>query len=285
MNPIQPLVEEDADLRVFRIKKRYGAAYGFITGLAFAISVWGADAYLLSRAHAFFPWLKLIIGMMAASIAGGIVGYLAIRFQRSVISFLLWLLASGFFAWLLVFIPLQAAPYLSRILEPELNGLLTIGPVSEFSSRVSIAFLWVVIFTSIVGVLEFPLVDSGVFSYSISGKFIPFLVCITIMALGGNMADDLSNKPLRLPIVSMNNTIQFALDHQDKPADPKASRDMHVASLRTVQDYISAERNLIVGSHDNVLEQFHVLIKFKKGWVDCQVLFGSPITCRPAVSQ
>jgi hypothetical protein len=281
MRQIKPLEAPDADGRVFRIKKRYGAVYGFVTGLAFAGTVWGWDACLLSQAHAFFPWLKLIIGAVCASLGAGLSGYLAIRVQRSAISFLLWLLAAGLFAWLLVFVPLQAAPYFSRLLEPELARLITVGPVSEFSARVSVAFLWIVIFVSIVGALEFPLVDSGVFSYSAFGRVFPFLVCAAIMALGGNMADSLSNEPLRLPIVSMNNTIQFALDHRGKPADPKAARDMHAASLRPVQDSLTVERKLIIGSYDNVLEQFHVLIKFEKQWVDCQVLFGSPMTCQP----
>lgn len=47
---------------VLRLKRRLGMAYGLSLGLAFAVSSWGVDGYLLSQAHALYPWLKLIIG-------------------------------------------------------------------------------------------------------------------------------------------------------------------------------------------------------------------------------
>ena len=255
--------------------------YGMITGLAFAVMVWGWDGYLLNEAHAFLPWLKLVIGIISAVITGGIIGYLGIRLQNSIIAFILWLVASVIFAWLTVAIPLQFVPFFSRLLNPQLKDLIAIGSANEFTTRVATSFLWNVIFTSIAGILEFPLVDSAVFSFSVAGRFLPFLVCIVIMGIGGNMADELNNKPLRSPIVSLDYVLQFTVDHQGKQVDPKTARDMHLASLRSIQDSITSERQLLIGSYDEVFEQIHVLIKFKSNWADCLMLFEQPISCQP----
>jgi hypothetical protein len=268
------------DSRVLTTKLQRGAEYGALAGLTFAIAMWGYDGYLLQQAHALFPWLKLIVGSLLSPIAGGIVGYLAIRLQNSIASFFLWLLAAAAFALLTVLVPLNVAPAISRILEPDLKVLLHYGIISDFMLRVGVAYAWIVIFTSIAGVLEYPLVDASVFSYSVLGRFIPFLLCLVIMILAGGIADGLNNEPLRSALFSMNSTIQFVSDHQGQQVDPKLIRLYHTASLRNVQDLITPERHLVIGSYDELFEQVHVLVKFRSHWVDCLVFYGQPSLCQ-----
>src|SRR5512134_3208893 len=75
---MQPVSTTDAKFRMIRQKKRiYGAIYGIVAGLAFAISTWGWDGFLLSQAHAFLPWTKLIIGSVGCAVAGGLAGWLS----------------------------------------------------------------------------------------------------------------------------------------------------------------------------------------------------------------
>lgn len=269
------------DSHVLLVKEWRGAMYGVVAGLTFAIAMWGYDGYLLQQAHAFFPWLKLIIGAILSLIIGGVIGYLAIHSRHGIASVLIWLIAAGLFALLTVVVPLQLAPAISRLLEPKLNNLLNYGAINEFMLRVGIAFAWIVIFTFITGVLEYPLVDASVFSYSVLGRYIPFLFCIVIMSFAGAIADGLNNQPLRDALISTNNTLQFVIDNQGRQADPKLSRQLHAASFRNVQDSITPERKLIIGSYDELFEEVHVLIKFKSQWVDCLSFYGQPSLCQP----
>ena len=281
MKSLKPIDAIKPDERVFRLKRQYGIIYGAITGLAFAGGMWGLDGYLLSQSHAFFPWLKLIIGAVLSTLTGVIFGYLAIRIERGIYSLLLWLAASGVFAWLTISVPLQFAPFFSRLLEPQLNGLLTYGLISEFMVRMGVAFAWIIIFTVITGILQLPLADTSVFSTSIFGKVIPFVVCILIMGIAGSIADELNNAPLRDAITSMDHTIQFIVDNKGKEISPQDSRELHVASMRLVQDSVTAQRQLIIMSYDQFFEQVHVLIQFQKQWADCVILYNQPNICKP----
>ena len=76
---------------VVRSKRIYGMYYGAAAGLAFAAAAWGWDAYLLSRFHALYPWIKLIVGALASGLVGGLAGWLSARLDKVILSVLIWL--------------------------------------------------------------------------------------------------------------------------------------------------------------------------------------------------
>ena len=59
-----------------------GLVYGLTAGFAFAFFAWGLDAIMLLRAHAAFPWVKFIPGMLICTVAGGLVGWVTIKVQK-----------------------------------------------------------------------------------------------------------------------------------------------------------------------------------------------------------
>lgn len=274
--------EPDSSSIVLRQIYAFSAAYGLAAGTAYAFTLWGRDAYLLSQAHAFFPWLKLILGTLLCGIVVGTASWLAARKENGCLGFFLWLAAALALAWVTVGLPLQIMPILSKYLEPELNGLVNYEIGTAFMARFWIAVVWVAIFMSLTGILQSNLVESGVSSISVFGKISPFLVGISLMGMGGLLLDDLTNAPFRKAIYSVETPIQFILDNQGKEMDPALSREFHASAFRNIQTEITPSRHLIVSQYDESFGLINVLIKFEDAWVDCTTVYGQITFCEPA---
>ncbi len=92
---------------VIHLKWRFGMLYGIVVGLSFSASTWGIDGYSLSQAHAFYPWLKFIIGAILCMIIGAIVGWLVARLEKGLFALLFYLGMSVVFSWLTIALPFQ----------------------------------------------------------------------------------------------------------------------------------------------------------------------------------
>lgn len=265
---------------VVRLKRRIGMTYGMTVGLSFAASAWGVDGYLLSQAHALYPWLKLIMGAIICATAGGLAGWLVARFEKGILALLFYLGASFVFAWLIVYLPLQIFPRIVLWLDPETGGLLNYIVHENFNSRFAVAWVWVALFVSLAGILQIPLAEPAVFSTSFFGKIAPLIVCSVIMLVSGTILDTVTNEPLRSPILEMDDTIKFSLDHRGEQVDRALARTMHMTSLRGVQDVIDQPRRLIVGSYDQWLGQVNIFVRFGDTWVDCVTVYNQPSFCK-----
>jgi hypothetical protein len=262
-------------------KRMYGIWYGAALGLAFSIFAWGWDAYLLSQTNALSPWMKFIGGMVLCVIIGGLAGALSARFDKAFLAVLLWAAAGLIFAWLTVMLPLQIAPRLLSMTTPGIEELLHYEYHPGFSTRIAVAFGWIIIFMFISGLLQLPLSESAIFSTSLLGKISPMLVSLVLMGIAGTIVDGLNNELLRKPINEMDATIQFFVDNQGKEVDLQVSRRMHQGSLRAVQDLVTRDRSLVVSGYNEYLEEVDVLVKFNDAWVECLVLYGQPVNCKP----
>jgi uncharacterized membrane protein len=278
MSIFQPISPERSD--VLRAKRIYGIWFGAALGFTFSLFAWGVDAYLLSRMNSLHPWLKFVGGAIPCVLIGALAGWLSAKIGKPMIAFMIWVVAALTFAWLTVMLPLQIAPRLLALIEPQVKGLLHYQYYPGFASRVGVAFVWVGIFVSIAGILQLPLSDSAVFSTSWLGKLAPMLVGLVLMGISGTIIDGLNNELLRSPIDSLNSTIEFAVDHQGQRVDLAEARNMHQGALRVVHDSLTPERKLIVSGYDEYLGEVNVLVKFQKDWVECQVFYNQPINCK-----
>ncbi|MEO8355395.1 MAG: hypothetical protein ABI621_05755 [Chloroflexota bacterium] len=278
MSIYQPLSPERSD--VLRSKRIYGIWFGAALGFTFALFAWGVDAFLLSTMNSLHPWIKFVGGTVPSIIVGALAGWLSARIDKAIIAVLIWAVASLAFAWLTVMLPLQIAPRLLGAIEPEVQSLLHYTYYAGFSARVGVAYVWIVIFVSIAGLLQLPLSDGAVFSTSWLGKLAPMLVGLVLMSISGTIIDGLNNELLRSPIDSLNLTIQFMVDHQGQEIDVLESRRMHLGSLRAVETLITPQRRLIVSSYDEYLNEVNVLVKFERAWVECKVFYNQPINCK-----
>lgn len=271
--------ETEARQRITRVKHRYGIWFGISLGLAFAITSWGVDAVILERTHGLLPWLKVSVAAILCALVGGLTGWISARLNRASLALLLWIAAAAFFAWLTAALPFLIAPWLIEVLRPDVGSLLNYTYYEVFSSRISLAYVWIAIFTGLAGLLQIPLSDSAVFSTTPMGRVAPMLVCVVLVGIGGLIVDSLNNEPLRSASTALDDTVQFWIEHQGQEIDPAEARRMHVGALRAVAEQITPERSLIVSSYDELLGQVRVLALFEGSRVECQVYFGQLITC------
>lgn len=265
---------------ILRQKRRIGTIYGAVVGLSFAIATWGLDAFLISQASGLYPWLKFIIGAAICMLAGGLAGWLVARFEKAILGIPVYLVLSLVFSWLIVALPFQIFPAVVSWLDPETGRLLNYTFYEGFGSRFAIAVGWISLFLALVGVIQIPLAEPAAFSTSFFGMIAPMLVCSVVMFISGFIVDTLNNEPLRTALLHMENTIQFAVEHQDQEVDRALARTMRQASLRTVGEVIDQPRKLIVGSYDQYLDQIHVLVRFGDTWTDCIVVYNQPSFCK-----
>lgn len=264
---------------VILLKRRMGMVYGMMVGLSFAAATWGIDGYVLSQAHAFYPWLKFMIGALLCMLAGGIAGWLVARSEKAILGLFLYLVLALVFSWLIVALPFQILPRVVTWLDPEAGNLLNYTFYEGFSLMFVIAIAWVSLFLALVGVLQLPLTEPAAFSTTFFGKVGPLLACSVVMFINGVIIDTLNNESLRTALLNMNDTIQFSVDHQGQEIDRDVARRMHTSSLRAVEEVISQPRQLIVGGYDQYLDQIHVLVRFGSTWVDCIVVYNQPSFC------
>jgi len=279
--------DTNAQDRIMRLKRKFGMVYGAAAGIAFAVASWGLDGYRLSVSHAYFPWNMLLVGMVFCAILGGISGWLTARFQSSLLGILFWIIAGAGFAWLIAALPLRINPALVGWLDPQLGTMLQYSrDAASFTYRAGTALAWLIPFILIVGVLQLPISESPVFSTSFFGKIAPLFLPTLLMGLSGTFTDSLINEHFRDAIMSLDTTIQFVVDNQgNENPDPILSRQLHTRALWEVNEHVRQSRHLFVGSYDENLGEFHVLVNFDGTWVDCLVLYSQPNICHFAMAE
>jgi hypothetical protein len=278
MTTYKPLSTDRTD--VLRAKRTYGIWYGASLGFLFAMFTWGLDAYHLSQMNSLYPWMKFAVGALLCTAAGGLTGWLAAKQDKPLLALLIWIVLGLFFAWLVVILPTVIFSSLLNLLVPGVQQYLHYIYYPEFSTRIGVAFAWIIIFVAIAGLLQLPLSEGAVFSTSVLGRLTPILVGFVLMAIAGTIVDGLNNELLRTPVEELNATIQFYVDHQGQQVDKTESRKMRQASLRVVKDFVTPERKLVVSGYDAFLGEVNVLVKFDKAWVECQVIYNQPVNCK-----
>ncbi len=265
-------------------KHNYGMLYGAVAGLAFASAAWGVDDYILSQAHALYPWLKFIVGGILCVGVGALGGRLSAQFENMYVKILIWLAPLAAFAWLSLAIPFTFAPRLIVWLRPDIQGLLNYVYYPDFQVRFGLSLILALIFGLIAGLMQPMLTESAVFSSSSGGKLIPLIICAVLMGLSGTWVDSFNNEPLRSAVTSMNETIQYALDHQGQSVDPKVARQMHLSTVNSIAELIDRPRHLVVSSYDNTLGEVHLLVEFDHTPVSCVIVYAQPTFCEKVTS-
>lgn len=278
MTTYKPLSTDRSD--ILRAKRIYGIWYGTLLGFFFAFFTWGLDAYFLSQTNSLYPWLKFAAGALLSMLAGGLTGWLAASRDKPLLAVPIWIVYGLFLAWLVVTLPTQIFPRLLGLLVPDVQQYLHYVYYEEFSTRIGVAFGWILIFVSLAGLLQLPMSEGAVFSTSVLGKLAPILAGLLLMGIAGTIVDGLNNELLRAPVEALNASIQFAVDHRGQQVDKLQSRQMRQASLRVIKDLITPQRELIVSGYDAYLGEVNVLVRFEKVWVECQVFYGQPVNCK-----
>jgi hypothetical protein len=263
-----------------RSKIIYGFWFGVVAGLTFSVFTWGMDDFQLARMNGLYPWLKFLVGVLPCMLIGGVTGWLSARIGKPLLSLLFWLIAAFLLARLVISLPLQITPRLVSILDPATKSLLHYKYYEAFSVRFGIAYVWMAIFSGIIGLLQLPVSDAAVFSTSVFGKYGPMLFAGILMLICGSTEDNLINEMLRSPIDAINSTTQFIVDHRGEQIDALQSREMHLGSLNTVKELVTPKRKFMISGYDEVFGDVKVLARFEEAWVECEVLYNQPLSCK-----
>lgn len=272
------LQNETANL-INREKLLHGTLYGVVAGLSLALALWARDGSVLQASHALFPWLNLIVGILLFGSIGGLTGHLSTRLDRIWFNLLAWVVASAFFAFLTVSIPLIVFPVLVKWFNPEVGSWLHYTALGGNEARFWIAFMWIAFFFSAAGVLQSTLVETSVFSAAIFGRVAPFLLCAILGIFSGAMLDDLVNAPMRSAVVAVEAPIEFLVANQGKPIDSATSRQQHTSAFKPTMDLVTSQHRLIVSNFDQSLTQVEVAVKFDQSLVTCTTVFGQISYC------
>lgn len=266
--------------KVLREKRQYGLIYGAVSGIAFALALWGWDGYWLYRAHTLYPWLKVSVGIATYAMLGSLAGALAARLERTELAALLWAIVAVPLAWLSIALPLQIAPWLITRLHPNLQGLIVSAENTGLEVRFLIALVWALIFLGMIGLLQLALTESAVFSTAALGKILPLLVCLLLAGIHGTIVDGLANEPLRSSVLSLENTLEFYVEHQGQHIEPALARRMHVGALGAIRDLATAPWRMVISRFDQGLGEIEILVQFPRGWAKCLVLYNQPGFCQ-----
>jgi hypothetical protein len=264
---------------VLHSKNVYGVWFGVVVGLSFSLFAWGVDAYRLDQINGLYPWLKFLVGVLPCIVVGGFAGWLSARTGKPLLALLFWVMAASVFAWLAVNLPLQITSRILNLIEPGIKDLLHYTYYEQFSFKFGVAYFWLAILAALTGLLQIPLSDSAIFSTSVFGKISPMLVTMVLMAISGNTMDNLNNELLRSPIDAINSTTQFFIDHKGEHIEPAQIRQMHLASLRTVENLVTPERKFIISGYDEEFGDVQVLARFQNAWVECEIFYNQPLSC------
>jgi hypothetical protein len=279
---MKPLSSEPESFRpdILHLKHIYGAWFGIVLGLTYAIFVWGIDGYRLAQINGLYPWLKFLVAVVPCMLVGGLAGWLSARSDKPLIAMFLWVTAAAIFAWLAVNLPLQIAPRILKVLEPDLQSLLHYTYYEEFSARFGVAYFWLAVCISLAGLLQIPMSDSAISGTSLFGKISPMLLGMALMMISGITMDNLNNQLLREPVHTVNSAVEVLIENQGKEIDPLISRQLHLASFRTVSDVMTPERKFIVSGYSALLEEVQVLGQFEDAWVECELLYNQLLSCK-----
>lgn len=279
---LQPLPDISIRPDILRAKHRFGLVFGLFTGLAFVAATWGYDAILLSRYHAYQPWLKLLVSALICIPVGGLAGWLSAWREKPILSVLIWLAVSAVFAWLSTIVAFQIYPSLTVQINPDLAPVIDYSPAQDLvASRSTVAYMWTGIFGLLVGVLQLPLSEGAVFSASYGSKIIPVLVAMLVMFICGFAVDNLNNEPLRSPIASLYSVVQFATETRGQAVDPALAREMRRSTVKAIEGWLGRPYYLVVASFDQGIGQVHVYANFAGDWADCIIFYTQPSFCKP----
>jgi len=243
-------------------KHLYGVFYGWTVGLAFAVTTWGFDAFLLSQAHVELAWFKFIAGLLFTLIVGGTIGWLIEKLDSSLVAALLWPAVGILFSWFATRVMFTGMTWITSLIHPELRGL-DLYPFSDnVSLRMIIAYVVIIITFGAAGALQTYLVESARSAASGLMQVLTLAVVVPLIALGGNAVDNI-NQPFRNAFLDVNAGIEFARHAQTVEVDKQLEREMHLRSLEPLGELINQPYRLSLGHYDlQDMDNFRIIINF-----------------------
>jgi hypothetical protein len=262
-------------------KRLNGLIFGVFAGFWLGVGTWALDAVILSRAHAYLPWLKFVIGIGFPVIIGGIAGWISAYFDSAPIAVLVWIAAGLGFVWIASHIPFQGLSFAIGFLDPNFAGLDIYPFVQSAQARMSLLYVVVGVLSAIAGGFELFFVESATKASSQFERVFRLLLCFVIFIPIGLIVDDLINASLRVPIQGVDQLIQYARQASQGNLSNDEQRRMGVRAMNIYADFIDQPYRLVLGIYDpQAFEESTVYTDFSGEWGVCSVVVNNPLVCR-----
>ncbi len=258
-----------------------GAIYGITSGVAFSIFAWGIDAWLLMKANAALPLVKFIPGLLLCIPAGGLAGWLTMRFNKHRAAILFWGLLALFFSWLTIWLSMDGAAYFVKQINPSIAQYVAysdIGAIALFQFR-AISFIVVGFAAIVCGLLEINLIDQALLSPYGMASGTMLVVCVVLFSLAGSTLDHVININFREPVLVINELIQFAADHQGQEVPVEIARSMHLSAAANLEDLLPKSRRLTLMTFDPNFGLIDILVDFEGSLVKCTTIYAQASDC------
>ena len=233
---LKPITESNA----LRADKRFnGLIYGALAGFCFALAAWGYDASELAAARAILPWVKFAAGALVTTLLGMLAGWLTARIDNTLVGALLWLVIGVLFSIIAGILPYQGVTLAQNLLVPEIAERTNYPLTSAAILRLWITLLTVGLSSLFIGIFELVLIDSATTSTSFLFRWLAVGACIPLALVGGYIGADIQiNKPLRDPVLSVYNVLEFARANEGQVID-------HDVDLRVLHGRVYARMGVI----------------------------------------
>lgn len=251
---------------------------GILCGCVFALVVWGYDGYLLSRAHAALPWLKLAIGILPCVVVGGLAGWLTMKINNMVMRIFLWVAVAVFFSFLTSFIPFTASPVVFRWAFPEIGARIQFNAPDTINARRFITIVMTTIFLIIAGLIFENVNDSIRTSQGVMGAVFSAIFLLAFFAGAGYTADSNFNADLRAPIVALDEKLEYVATVDLATLDETETRALKRYTKLDVN--FQGPRRLLITTFDELISQVTVVVDFDGTLAECSVMNGHASSCK-----
>jgi hypothetical protein len=267
-----------------KLRARYGALYGLTAGLAYAFFTWVIDAFGLATAHAAYPFVKLIGGVLITLPIFVLVGWLTAKTDSHILGLFLWAILSlwAFTAAFIAhydFIPrwyaLMQEP-VATLVKPAIPSyfvalLITIGAI-----LMMFAFL-------IAGLIEINLIESTLANGTAGSQLMSAVIIIMLMALAGNQVDTFTYRNSRLSIRTFDKLVALVISPEGQALDEttKTLRNFGAVTAMGLENLEKPRRFFLVKDMTGDYGSIDLMIEIGDMWGKCIANNREPSFCLP----
>lgn len=279
---------KDQSQEILANKKKIALFTGLFAGLAFSITLWGYDAVTLASANAVHPWAKLLIGILPVTAFCVLIAWLSNRIDNALVSFLLWLGAGAVLPLFATRLPYDGMALYYKLFDPALAARVNYPFNSTVSARAGVVLLVCTVLGGFAGVFFGRMIENANNALAKSAAFLPVLFWSAFFISSAWAIQSIIEAPMRDPLVAINQLVVDNIKNEAAPFTKDESKYMYLSAIGAAADLIHTPRQLVVGSYDDLLIQFHVQVDFDGQWVDCAVFADNstepprqqPVYCR-----
>lgn len=259
-------------------RRSYSLLVGALAGFGFAFGTWGIDSIALLNMHGMFPLSKFLIGGLASILTGLIAGWLTWRVVPLLGNLLIWTAAAAIFNRLALYVTFPIQHQFIGLLDPKVQSLVSYPLEYGVTTRSTLLLIIVIVAGGIAGLLANSFVEEAATSEPFR-RWLALFVWTAAFIGVGVLGDSLNQKPMRDAVRVVHESIQFTLQHEGEELAPEIQTRMGMRGLRSVNEYLNEDYQLIPAEYDQMMIFIKVLARFDDTYATCSVINNSMGTC------